>query len=109
MKVPKSSLGNSISIKYDKANKTYNFYEIYLKKGTFSNEDVKINLAYLLDKKMVIIVINDERIENLYYLLKGKNIVRFLKNSKKICRIAKFRKVNHDLVCDILQIILQIV
>jgi hypothetical protein len=106
MKVPKSSLGDSISIKYDKANKTYNFYEINLKKGTFSNEDIKINLAYLLDKKMVIIVINDERIENLYYLLKGKNIVRFLKNSKKICRIAKFRKVNHDLVCDILQIIL---
>ena len=106
MKVPKSALGDSISLKYNKDNNAYNFYEINLKRGTFSDEDVKINLSYLVDKKMVIIVINNERIENLYYLLKGKNIFRFLKNTKKICRIARFRKINHDLVCDILQIIL---
>lgn len=106
MKVPKNTLGDSISLKYNKDNDAYNFYEINLKKGTFSNENTKINLSYLVKKKMVIIVIDNIRIENLYYLLKGKNIFRFLKNTNKVCRIAKFRKVNHDLVCDILQIIL---
>ena len=106
MKVPKNTLGDSITLKYNKDINAYKFYEINLKKGTFSNEDTKINLSYLVDKKMVIIVIDNTRIENLYYLLKGKNIFRFLKNSNKLCRIAKFRKVNHDLICDILQIIL---
>ena len=106
MKVPKNALGDSITLTYNKDDKCYNFYEINLKKGTFSEQNTKINLSYLVDKKIVIIIIDNIRIENLYYLLKGKNILRYLKNSNKVSRIAKFRNVNHDLVCDILQIIL---
>lgn len=106
MKVPKNALGDSITLTYNKDDKCYNFYEINLKKGTFSEQDTKINLSYLVDKKIVIIIIDNIRVENLYYLLKGKNILRYLKNSNKVSRIAKFRNVNHDLVCDILQIIL---
>jgi hypothetical protein len=106
MKVPKSVLGDRITLTYNKDNKCYNFYELNIKKGTFSNKPIKIHLSYLIDKKIVVIVIDDIRIENLHYLLKGKNIFRFLKNSKKACRIAKFRQMNHDLVCDLLQIIL---
>ena len=106
MKVPKNALGDSITLTYNKDDKCYNFYEINLKKGTFSEQDTKINLSYLVDKKIVIIIIDNIRVENLYYLLKGKNILRYLKNSNKVSRIAKFRNVNHDIVCDILQIIL---
>jgi hypothetical protein len=106
MSVPKSSLGSIINMKYNKEQKSYDFYEFTLKKGVFSDDAVKIHLSYMTETKMIIIVIDNERIENQYYLLKGKSIIRFLKNTKKFSIIAKFKHTKTDLICDILQIIL---
>ena len=106
MKVPKKSLGDTILLKYNVKNKTYNFYEFTLKENTFSNESIKINLSYVPSSKMVIIIINDERVENLYYLLKKHHILRFVKNKKKFVSIAQLRKNGNDIICNILQIIL---
>lgn len=105
-KMPSKALGDSILLEYNDYNKSYNFYEYLINDNIFTEEPLKINLSYIPKSKMVIIMINNTKVENLFYIVKKNNIIRFIKNKKKFISIANFRKNKNDLISNITEIIL---